>query len=148
MAFRFSLNGVLRLRESLEKAELQQLRAIAAAVASSRAELDSLDKNIETAQRWTLDAAATRGLTGAELHFEVLREGVLRAVRSSLAEKLVSLERKREEQQQRYLQARQQREILSNLHQRQLAAYRLQQARREQQRLDELFLLRSNFTPE
>jgi flagellar export protein FliJ len=148
MAFHFSLNGVLRLRESLEKAELQQLRAIAAAVASSRAELDSLDKDIEAAQRWTLDAAATRGLTGAELHFEVLREGVLRAVRSSLAEKLVGLERKREEQQQRYLQARRQREILSNLYQRQLAAYRLQQSRREQQRIDELFLIRSNYNPE
>jgi flagellar export protein FliJ len=148
MAFHFSLNGVLRLRESLEKAELQQLRAIAAAVAFSRAELDSLDKDIESAQRWTLDAAATSGLTGAELHFEVLREGVLRAVRSSLAEKLAGLQRQREEQQQRYLHARQQREILSNLYQRQLAAYRLQQARREQQRLDELFLIRTNFAPE
>jgi flagellar export protein FliJ len=148
MAFHFSLNGVLRLRESLEKAELQQLRAIAAAVAFSRADLDSLDKNIETARRWTLDATATRGLTGAELHFEVLREGVLQTVRSSLAEKLAALERKRDEQQQRYLQARRQREILSNLYQRQLAAYRLEQSRREQQRIDELFLIRSNFTPE
>jgi flagellar export protein FliJ len=148
MAFHFSLNGVLRLRESLEKAELQQLRAIAAAVASSRADLDSLDKNIETARRWTLDATATRGLTGAELHFEVLRESVLQTVRSSLAEKLAALERKRDEQQQRYLQARRQREILSNLYQRQLAAYRLEQSRREQQRIDELFLIRSNYTPE
>jgi flagellar export protein FliJ len=148
MPFHFSLNGVLRLRESLEKAELQQLRAIAAAVASGRAELDSLDKNIETARRWTLDATATRGLTGAELHFEVLRDGVLQAVRSSLAEKLAGLERQREEHQLCYLHARQQREILSSLYQRQLAAYRLQQARREQQRLDELFLIRSNFTPE
>jgi flagellar biosynthesis chaperone FliJ len=126
MAFHFSLNGVLRLRESLEKAELQQLRAIAAAVASSRAELESLDKDMETVRRWTLDATATRGLTGAELHFEVMREGVLRAVRSSLAEKLAGLERKREEQQHRYLHARQQREILSSLYHRQLAAYRLQ----------------------
>ena len=148
MAFHFSLNGVLRLRESLEKAEMQQLRAIAAAVASSRADLDSLDKNIETARRWTLDATATRGLTGAELHFEVLRESVLQTVRSSLAEKLAALERKRDEQQQRYLQARRQREILSNLYQRQLAAYRLEQSRREQQRIDELFLIRSNYTPE
>jgi flagellar export protein FliJ len=148
MAFHFSLNGVLRLRESLEKAELQQLRAIAAAVASSRADLDSLDKNIETARRWTLDATATRGLTGAELHFEVLRESVLQTVRSSLAEKLAALERKRDEQQQRYLQARRQREILSNLYQRQLAAYRLEQSRREQQRIDELFLIRTNFTRE
>ena len=63
-------------------------------------------------------------------------------LRSELLKKLSELEQKRKEQQARYVQARMQREILSNLYKRQLAEYQLDQSRREQQRIDELFLIR------
>jgi len=142
MAFHFTLNGVLRLRESLEQAELQRLQFIAGAVALAHAEVESVENDIHSARRRTFDAVAAAGLTGAELHFEMEREAALNALRSQLLKKRADLEQKRKEQQARYVQARMQREILSNLYERQLADYELDQSRRAQQRIDELFLIR------
>jgi flagellar export protein FliJ len=147
MAFHFSLSGVLRLRESLERAELQRLQAIAQSVAVARAEIESLEKDLDAARRRTFDTVVAIGATGAELHFEIARESALNALRSELLKRLADLEQKRKEQQARYLQARMQREILSNLYKRQHAEYQRDQSRRMQQRVDELFLIR-NFSSE
>jgi hypothetical protein len=97
---------------------------------------------MEAARRLTFDTVVSSGLTGAELHFEIARDAAWNAQRSQLLKKLFELEQKRKDQQARYLQARMQREILSNLHDRQLADYELDQSRRMQQRIDELFLIR------
>jgi flagellar export protein FliJ len=142
MSFHFTLNGLLRLRESLERAELQRLHSIAGAIALARSEIESLEKVMETARNHTFDAIAATGLTAAELHFQIARDAAWNAQRSQLLKKISALEQKRKEQQARYLQARMQREILSNLHERQLAEYELAQSRRLQQRIDELFLIR------
>jgi len=142
MAFHFTLNGLLRLRESFERAELQRLQSIAGAVALTRAEIESLEKVIEEAHRRAFDDVAAAGLTGAELHFEIARDAAWDAQRSRLLKMLFDLEQKREDQQARYLRARMQREILSNLYDRQFADYELEQSRRIQQRIDELFLIR------
>lgn len=143
MSFHFTLNGVLRLRESLERSELQRLQSIAAAVARVRADIESLEGEMAAARRRTLDAVAAGGLTGAELHFEMAREASWILLRTELRNQLFQLEQKQKEQQARYFQARMQREIVSNLYKRQLAQYKLEQSRREQQRIDELFLIRS-----
>ncbi len=142
MSFHFTLNGVLRLRQSLERAELQRLQALATAMARTRDEIESLEKVMETGQRRVSDAVAAAGVTGAELHFELARGVVLIALRSELLNELSELEQQRRAQQVRYLQARMQREILSNLRKRQLADYERDQSRREQQAIDELFLIR------
>lgn len=142
MAFHFTLNGLMRLRESLERAELQRLHSVAGAVASACAEIESLEKVMEAAHRRTSDTVVAAGLTGAELHFEIARDTAWNAQRSHLLKKLSDLEQKRRDQQARYLQARMQREILSNLYERQFAEYELEQSRRMQQRIDELFLIR------
>jgi flagellar export protein FliJ len=142
MAFHFTLKGLLRLRLSLERAELQKLKAIAGAVAAARAEVESVEKEIE-ARRRAFAALLAEGLTGAEWHFEIAREASLLALRAELLKKLADLEEKRKQQQARYIQAHQQREILSNLRERQLAAYELEESRRAQQRIDELFLIRT-----
>ena len=143
MSFHFTLNGVLRLRVSLERAELQRLQALAAAVARTREEIESLEQEMKADQRRLWEGAAATGVTGAELHFQMAREGILIALRSELWIRLSDLEQQRTAQQGRYLQARMQREILSNLRKRQLAEYELDQSRREQQRIDELFLIRN-----
>lgn len=142
MAFHFTLNGVLRLRESLEKAELQRLQFIASAIATTRAEIESIENDLLAAQIRTFNTVTTAGLTGAELHLEAEREAAMNELRSQLLTKLAGLEQKRKEQHARYLKARMQREILSNLRLRQLAAYELDQSRRTQQWIDELFLIR------
>jgi flagellar export protein FliJ len=143
MSFHFTLNGVLRLRESLERSELQQLQLIASEVALTRAEIEALEKQMTAAQRRMLDAAAAAGVTGAELHFELVREAAWNTLRTELLNRLFELEKKQKEQQARYFQARMERKIVSNLYDRQFAQYKLDQSRREQQRIDELFLIRS-----
>jgi flagellar export protein FliJ len=142
MAFHFTLKGLLRLRLSLERAELQKLQAIAGAVAATRAEIESVEKEME-ARRRAFAVVLAEGLTGAEWHFEMAREASLLALHAELLKKLADLEEKRKQQQARYIQAHRQREILSNLRERQLSAYELEEARRAQQRIDELFLIRT-----
>jgi len=141
MPFRFTLKALLRLRETSERTELDKLRAIAAQIIRAKAEIELLDDDSDAERRKMLDEAA-KGITGAELHLEVLREEAYRARRSALVKEVKELEIARIERQKRYTEARQQREILSNLRERQLTAYNLILARREQQQLDELFLIR------
>jgi flagellar export protein FliJ len=141
MAFHFSLRALLRLRESLERSELQRLRICAAQVAHVRMEIETLDAQIEAAQREILEQTAA-GISGAELHMAAMSDALRREKRMSLATKLDELELARKKQQVRYAEARQRREILSNLRERQHSAYQLDQSRREQQQVDELFLIR------
>jgi flagellar export protein FliJ len=143
MSFHFTLSGFLRLRESLERAELQRLQLIAKAVALVRVEIESLETDMDAMRRSRSDAMVTAGITGAELHFGEAREVALDVLRSELLKRLLDLEAKRKEQQARYLQSRMQREILSNLYKRQLAEYKLNQSRQDQRLIDELFLIRS-----
>src|ERR1700733_6399593 len=124
MAFHFTLKGLLRLRLSLEKAELQKLQAIAGDVARARAEIESVENQLD-AQRRAFDAILAEGLTAAEWHFEIAMEASWRALHSELLKKIAALEEKRKQQQARYVHAHMQREILSNLKERQLAAYEL-----------------------
>jgi len=136
------------LRLSLEKAEWQKLQALAAEVVRTRAEIESVEKQMDALRRGTMNTLVSEGLTAAEWQFEIAREASLEALRSELVKKLVDLEEKRKQQQARYLKARMQREILSSLRERQLAQYELEELRRAQQRVDELFLIRSIHSPE
>ena len=141
MPFHFPLSSLLRLRESLEKNELQRLQALAAQIAQVRAEIESLDIQIESSRREVLEQAAA-GISGAELHIAALGEFARLELRAKLIVRRDELERARQVQQARYAEARQRREILSNLQERQRSAYQHEQARREQQQVDELFLIR------
>lgn len=141
MAFHFPLSTILRLRESLEKQELQRLQKLVRDLAQIRGEIESIDQGIEAARREVVEQAST-GISGAELHAAALSEFALLQMRSNLIAKRDELERARKDQQARYNHARQRREILSNLRDRQLAAYQHEQNRKEQQLTDELFLMR------
>jgi len=141
MPFHFPLSSLLRLRESLEKNELQRLQALAAQIAQVRAEIESLDTQIESSRREVLEQAAA-GISGAELHIAALGEFARLELRAKLIVRRDELERARQVQQARYVDARQRREILSSLQERQRSAYQHEQARREQQQVDELFLIR------
>jgi flagellar export protein FliJ len=141
MAFVFPLQGVLRVRELQERSELQRLQALAAQLAGVRAEIVSLEAEAEQVRRsvWQ-DASA--GISGAELHFSAARESASLERRRLLQTKLQELERAQQTQMQRYLQARQRKETIAHLREEQLAAYELEQSRRAQRQLDELFLVR------
>ena len=141
MAFHFSLTALLRLRESVEKAELLRLQTIAAQAVQLRLEIESIDSEIKTRRQELLDQTAG-GISGAELHLAALSEAARQQRRAQILNKLNEVEQLRKKQQLRYTHAHQQREILSNLRERQLSVYVREQARREQQQIDELFLIR------
>jgi flagellar export protein FliJ len=141
MAFVFTLRALLRVREIHEAAELQQLQMLAAQTNAVRAEIEAFDAaTAELRRNMCLESAA--GLTGAELHFQLHAEFARDRRRKQLAIKLQELEKSFAAQQIRFLDARQQREVLSTLRDQQLAAFELEESRRAQQRLDELFLMR------
>jgi flagellar export protein FliJ len=143
MKFRFPLQALMRLRESIEEAELQRLQAAAARVLQARGEIEQIDAAIAAARRDEALALETGGYA-AELQFSSLRDQIYAQQRNLLQSKLAELERVRAEHQERYRQARQQREILSNLRSRQFAAFQIESSRREQRETDDLFLMRRN----
>jgi flagellar export protein FliJ len=141
MAFVFTLKALLRVREIYEAAELQALQMITAQTNAARAEIEAFDASTAELRRGMYHDSEF-GLTGADLHFHVQAESARESRRKELWLRLQQLEKSREAQQIRFLDARQQREVLSTLREQQLAAYELEQSRRAQKRLDEMFLLR------
>lgn len=141
MAFRYALQPLLRLRESLERQEEQRLFASAAVVGRLRAEI----KQLREASRESHQAALTEmtgGIPGASLQFVAVCDAAFNAARRKLELQLDEAERKRLKQLHAYQAVRQKREILQELRQRQEAAYQLEFSRYEQQLADESFLIR------
>jgi flagellar biosynthesis chaperone FliJ len=81
-------------------------------------------------------------MTGSELQFHAKRDEGATKLRLALRTRLAEIEQRRLTQMQVYLKIRQSRETLENLRNRKLEIYRVDQARREQQALDDLFLMR------
>jgi len=143
MPFRFSLHALLRVRESVEKAELQKLRICAADVAHAQAEIDALNSEIDLA-RQALFNQTVEGISGAELQWGAIIDGLRKERLTQLQANLDELELARKKQQHKYAEVRQRREILSNFRDRKYSAYQLETSRREQQQIDELFLIRGS----
>jgi flagellar export protein FliJ len=141
MAFVFGLKALLRVREIHEAAEMQVLQTLVAQTNAMRAEIEDFDASTAEMRR-RMRPESGEGFTGAELHFQIHAEFARERRRKELGIKLQELEKLLAAQQIRFLDARQQREVLSTLRDKQLAAFELEQSRRAQQRLDELFLMR------
>jgi len=141
MAFRFSLLNILRLRGALERQEEQKLILLAGDVARLRSTIESLDEGQLLEQCAALKQLA-EGSVGAELQFANLCLTAYDRARKQRMGELQVAEARRLEQMQAYREARQKRETLDGLRERQETAYILESTRREQQRADELFLLR------
>jgi flagellar FliJ protein len=142
MAFQFSLESLLRLRHSLERKERLALEEIARRISAVRVEIADVQQERRTAQQLQ-NAALGAGLSAAELHFAETCEASREERHRRLTNLLVELGKVHRKQQASYLEARQAREILENLSERQEAEYRRELDRKEQQRVDDLFLMRS-----
>jgi len=138
--FHFSLQAVLRLRSSYEHMEKLRLLAIVAAMVRAREEIAALEKESQAARQST-QGRLGEGVVAGELHFDASTERVRTERKRAAAGRLAELEKKQEVQRLAYRAARQKREILENLRERKWDDFRREQARREQQRLDEAFLL-------
>jgi flagellar export protein FliJ len=140
MAFRYPLQSVLRLRESLERQEEQRLFALAAVVARLRAEVEEFEKRVQETQRVALKEI-TNGCSGAALQFAAACEAAATAALRELQAGLAEAEQRRLEQVAIYQKAREKREIFAGLRERLQAIYARDAAHREQQRADEAFLM-------
>lgn len=141
MAFRYSLLSLLRLRQALERQEEQKLVVLARTVMRMRRAVEDLDEGQLQAQRAAL-TQLSQGSVAAELQFANVCATAYERVRNQLVRELKAAETRRLEQMKTYCDARQKREILDGLRERQEAAHTLESARREQQNADEVFLLR------
>jgi flagellar biosynthesis chaperone FliJ len=81
---------------------------------------------------------------GAEVQFEDARAGRAAASQSALQNRILELEQLRLKQVAAFTKARQGREVLENLREKKLGVYRQELIRREQQDLDDLFVMRQN----
>jgi flagellar export protein FliJ len=141
MRFKFSLEGLLRVRESFEKKEEQRLAAAIGELARLNAMLETVRKQLASIAD-QLDTLLARGTTGADLHLLCFEGILLERRKEALVESVSSAVAEVRSQQARLQEAKQKRKILDNLRQKQLTLFLLTEGRREQQKLDDGFLLR------
>jgi len=140
MPFQYTLQSILRLRLSLERHEELRLFATAAVVARLRAELEILDQN-QLSRRRAVLGELQEGSYGATLYFSSVCDAAYAAARKKLQAQLEEAESRRLAQLSIYQNARQKREILEGLRDRQQAAFDLTFIRHEQQDVDEAYLI-------
>jgi len=141
MPFRFPLSPVLRLRESLEHREHLALQALYSQTAEVRSDIKALDQVLAQA-RSRRSAQLLEGTPAAYLQLEMEGEARVAHRRQALTAQLAELQSKVKEQIGKYQQARQKRETLEELRRQQFQEHVREEATREQQAGDELFLLR------
>jgi flagellar FliJ protein len=145
MAFYFSLQTILHLRQSLEHQQELRLRTANQQVAKVRHLLEQLDQRIGGARKQQQESLMA-GTTSSELRFSLAVETSLQRLRSDLLRELARLETLRDQQQQLLQQARREREVLDSLRNRKLQQYVLDTLRREQRSLDEIFVMRQAYS--
>jgi len=142
MAFRFTLQSVLRLRRGLENQEEKKLLAIVSAAGRVRIEIERLEE-ISMGQYQRRSDELTSGVViGAMLQFDAMCDERRCRLQFERGKVLAELEQKRAEQAVEYRKARQEREIMEGLHDHQKAEFGRQFRKREQENADEIFLIR------
>jgi flagellar export protein FliJ len=147
MAFHFLLQTLLRFRRNCEHREKLQLAAINRQIVHVRLQMDAVVQE-KVAARNRLGQNLARGILATELRETECFEMLLALRQESLARQLVKLEQLRREQQRVYEEAWRQSQILENLRDRQERLYYQEQARREQEAVDEQYLARRRFMPQ
>jgi flagellar protein FliJ len=142
MAFHFPLETLLRLRHSLERKERMALEELARRIAAVRVAITEVEQERRAALALQNGGLAS-GLTASEMHFAEACEATRETRHRRLTDQLVELEKLHRRQQAVFLEARQKREILENLRDRQEADYRRERERKDQQAVDDLFLMRA-----
>lgn len=144
MAFRFSLEVVFHLRQSVEHQQELRLRTANQQVARVRHFIEQLDARLGQMRLAQLQQLAT-SMSAAELRFAASCQDAVREQRQALQRELVRLQNLRDEQQRIFQRARREREIFEHLRERQRQEHEREAARSEQRQLDEFFLLRQSY---
>jgi flagellar export protein FliJ len=141
MAFQFSLAVVLRLRVSLEKREERALQSIQSDLSRTLQAIEEMSVAIGGAQQ-ERETALRQAISGGRLH-SLLREeqAAERGLRALLGE-MQLLEQRREVQLKVYQAAHRDREMFSDMMEKQKGIYEREWLREEQKRLDDIFMAR------
>lgn len=142
MAFRFSLDAVLRFRESLEHSEETTLLLIVRQMVEAEQELQEVEAE-QARIRGQLEKDLACTLPAAHLIDIAQRELELKGTADGLRVRLRQLEARRLTQLAVYQAVRRDRQVLSELRERQRYAYQLEQNRQDQKTLDDMFLVRT-----
>ena len=141
MSFQFTLAAVLKYRKNLEQREYLALGRVHQEIAQVEVQLVRCEERL--AEITNLRAAETaRGIASVHLQDAYLRERGLEMQRDDLQVKQRELHVKRLQCLKAYELARQKREILEELRNQQLSDFLLDQSRREQRQVDDMFLSR------
>jgi flagellar protein FliJ len=141
MAFRFSLAAVLNLRKSIERQEYLNLEKIHQEIAKAENQITEAAQRKSELQQ-SRDTQLTESMPSIML--QSLYEQVFALEKHMDALKLVlaELATKKEKQIKVYTEARQKREVLESLREKQYAAYVLEDNKRQQTLMDDLYLAR------
>ena len=140
MSFRFSLQAVLRCRESFERRERLRLQMIIRELVRTQQQREEAQRDRANAQN-ELKTKLRQSINATEMQFELACDRARLRRIDALREQVAKLEDLRRRQLEVFQRAQQQRKILENLRERQFAAYQLIQKRREQERMDDRFLI-------
>ena len=142
MAFRFTLDAVLRFRESVEHSEEAVLLRIVQQIVETEQQLDQVEAE-QVRIRESREQDLALKLPGVHLMDIAMRELELKTAADGLRSQLRHLEQERVNRLAVYQTARRDRQVLTELRQQQRQRHQLEQKRQEQKTLDDLFLARA-----
>jgi flagellar export protein FliJ len=141
MSFRFTLESVLRLRTSHERQEQAKLELASQHLYAAREKCASL-KREQNALEENFRKIMTAGVDASELHCYLSSKSGLVAAEAEAERAAVESSKLWNEQRNKFLRARQEREVIASIRHRQHQEYVVEQNRRDQQQLDDLFAMR------
>lgn len=137
MPFRFPLQPIFRLRQSLEDRERLRLGRLLAFLAKVNQQCSHLDSDRNRILSEVGDRLKS-GMLAGELHFERARADAVQRYKRVLLVQKAQIEKEKSVQEVALTDAQRRRKIVENLRARQLEVYGQTQRRVEQQRADDL----------
>jgi flagellar export protein FliJ len=141
MAFRFPLESVLRVRESIERREERALKKIQMEMARVSNQMEELSAGIARAQG-ERNEALQQPMPASHLQAMLSQTESAIAARDKLQVTLRGLEEQRKQQLKIYQAAHRDHETLIDMRNQQRSEYLREQTRLEQKYLDDLFVAR------
>lgn len=141
MSFKFPLVTVLRIRESLEEREERALQKIQTEIIRVVQRLDELGTAMDRAHQ-AREQAMRQSIPAGQLHTLLWDAQAIADQTNDLLHALGILEQQREVQMKIYQAAHREREMLTEIFNRQQEAYERESVRTEQKQLDDIFVAR------
>lgn len=142
MPFKYRLEVLLRLQRSLEHQEENRLLACVARVAQLKAQFQFWE-NARFARKRRLVEELEAGAKGIFLQLAAEWDAGARRRQVEIRKQMEAAEELRLQQMQVYRKARQKREVLDDLRERQQTVYHQEELRQLQRTLDETFLIQT-----